>query len=207
MVAEKNHIELFDLEKDLSETRELAAQHPKVVCELTDKYNPWLDEMADPVSKQVKRWHPDSCSPARKMSKEKKESSVGKKTARTKAREAKRSRQTPESSNEFTLWKTRSNPHDVIQTSQNENLPLIFDLLLLGCGRNSRSRRATEHHHVSDRRSKRIEHRRVRGRYLHSESRPHGGGRNEVHSRLRQQLGLYSFSIQLSDGSVRWQLA
>ncbi len=79
MVAEKNHIELFDLEKDLSETRELAAQHPKVVCELTDKYNPWLDEMADPVSKQVKRWHPDSCSPARKMSKEEKKAAWAKK--------------------------------------------------------------------------------------------------------------------------------
>ena len=62
-------------------------------------------------------------------------------------------------------------------------------------------RGASQHYHVSDRRSEPIEHRRIWGRYLHSQSRPHGGRRNEVHSRLRQQLGLYSFSIQLPDRS------
>ena len=55
LVAEKNRIELFDLQKDLSETTNLAAKHPQVVSELTDKYNTWLDEMADPVSNQEKR--------------------------------------------------------------------------------------------------------------------------------------------------------
>ena len=30
-----------------------------------------------------------------------------------------------------------------------------------------------------------------------------GGGRNEVHSSLRQQFGLYTISVQLSDRSVR----
>ena len=94
----KNLIELFDLEKNLSETRDLAAQHPKAVCKLTDKYNAWLDEMADPVSKQVKSWYSNSCSPARKMSKEEKKAAWAKKAARIKAREAKRIRQTPESS-------------------------------------------------------------------------------------------------------------
>ena len=58
LVAEKARIELFDLENDISETTDLAAKHPKVVSELTGKYNAWLDEMADPVSKQGKRWKP-----------------------------------------------------------------------------------------------------------------------------------------------------
>lgn len=84
LVAQKDRIELFDLEKDLSETSDLAAKHPKVVSELTDKYNAWLDEMADPASKQEKRWNPDDGAPAKKMSKEEK------KAARIKAREAKK---------------------------------------------------------------------------------------------------------------------
>ena len=63
-----------------------------MVSELTDKYNAWLDEMADPVSKQEKRWNPDSGAPAKKMSREEK------KAARIKAREAKSRSQTPESS-------------------------------------------------------------------------------------------------------------
>jgi arylsulfatase A-like enzyme len=90
LVAEKDRIELFDLEKDLSETADLAAKHPKVISELTDKYNAWLDEMADPVSKQDKRWNPDAGAPAKKMSKaDKKAAREKKKAARIKAREAK----------------------------------------------------------------------------------------------------------------------
>jgi arylsulfatase A-like enzyme len=72
LVAEKNRIELFDLEKDLCETTDLAAKHPQVVSELTDKYNTWLDEMADPVSNQEKRWNPDAGAPVKKMSKDEK---------------------------------------------------------------------------------------------------------------------------------------
>jgi hypothetical protein len=92
LVAEKHRIELFDLEKDLSETTDLAAKHPKLVSQLTDKYNAWLDEMADPVSKQEKRWNPAAGAPVKKTSKEEK------KAARIKARAAKKSSQTPESS-------------------------------------------------------------------------------------------------------------
>ena len=66
-----DRVELFDLEKDLSETTDLAAKHPKVVSELTDKYNAWLDEMADPISKQEKRWNPDAGAPAKKCRKKK----------------------------------------------------------------------------------------------------------------------------------------
>ena len=60
-----------------------------MVSELTDKYNAWLDEMADPVSKQEKRWNPDSGAPAKKMSREEKKAArEKKKAARIKAREA-----------------------------------------------------------------------------------------------------------------------
>ena len=83
LVAEKKRIELFNLEKDLSETTDLAAKHPKVVSELTDKYNAWLDEMADPVSKQEKRWNPDARAPAKKMSERRKESGTRKSESRT----------------------------------------------------------------------------------------------------------------------------
>ena len=92
LVAEKKRIELFDLEKDLSETTDLAAKHPKVVSQLKDKYNAWLDEMADPVSKQEKRWNPDASNPkagapAKKMSKEEKKAAREKaKAERIKAR-------------------------------------------------------------------------------------------------------------------------
>lgn len=99
LVAEKNRIELFDLKKDLSETTDLAAKHPNVVSLLTGKYEAWLDEMAEPVSKQDKRWNPDVGAPAKKMSKsEKKAAREKQKAERIKAREAKQNSQTPESS-------------------------------------------------------------------------------------------------------------
>lgn len=67
--------------------------------ELTTKYNAWLDEMADPISKQAKRWSPDAPVPAKKMTKEEKKADREKaKAERIKAREAKKSSQTPESS-------------------------------------------------------------------------------------------------------------
>ena len=90
LVAEKRRIELFDLENDLSETSNIAAKHSQVVSDLTDKYNAWLDEMADPVGKQEKRWNPDTAAPAKKMSKQEKKAAREKqKPARIKAREAK----------------------------------------------------------------------------------------------------------------------
>ncbi|MGI9445268.1 MAG: sulfatase [Rubripirellula sp.] len=90
LVAEKRRVELFDLENDISETTDLAAKYPKVVSELTNKYNAWLDEMADPVSKQEKRWNPDASPPVKKMSREEKQAAREKKKAgRTKAPEAK----------------------------------------------------------------------------------------------------------------------
>ena len=84
LVAERNRIELFDLEKDLREETDLAKKHPKVVSELTENYNHWLEEMADPISNQEKRWKPGDAASANNKSKEKK------KAARVKAREAKK---------------------------------------------------------------------------------------------------------------------
>jgi hypothetical protein len=50
--------------------------------------------MADPVSKQEKRWNPDSSAPAKKMSKEEKKAAREKqKAARLKAREDKQKNQ------------------------------------------------------------------------------------------------------------------
>ena len=99
LVAEKKRIELFNLKKDLSETTDLAAKHPKVVSELTAKYNAWLDEMADPVSKQAKRWNSEGGAPAQKMSnKEKKAAREKKKAERMKERKAKKSSQPSECS-------------------------------------------------------------------------------------------------------------
>ena len=99
LVAEKKRIELYNLKKDLSETTDLAAKYPKVVSELTAKYNAWLDEMADPMSKQPKRWSNATVEPAKKMSnKEKKAARAKKKAQRIKERKAKKNSQSPESS-------------------------------------------------------------------------------------------------------------
>ncbi len=74
----------------LNRPEKLNAINPKMVSELTDKYNAWLDEMADPVSKQEKRWNPGAGAPAKKMSREEKKAAREKeKAARIKAREAK----------------------------------------------------------------------------------------------------------------------
>ncbi|MEC8507292.1 MAG: N-acetylgalactosamine 6-sulfatase (GALNS), partial [Planctomycetota bacterium] len=57
---------------DPGETTELSASFPKVVIELTDKYNAWLDEMADPISNQAKRWNPDTDERVERRSREEK---------------------------------------------------------------------------------------------------------------------------------------
>ena len=55
--------------------------------------------MADPISKQDKRWNPAAGEPAKKMSKEEKKAAREKQKAqRIKARAAKKDSQTPESS-------------------------------------------------------------------------------------------------------------
>ena len=91
LIGQKARVELFDLEKDLSETTDLATKYPQVVSGLRSKYNAWLDEMADPTSQQQKRWNPNSPASAKKMSKKEKKAAREKaKAARIKAREAKK---------------------------------------------------------------------------------------------------------------------
>lgn len=96
LVGQKKRVELFELEKDISETTNLAGRHRDVVSELTDKYNVWLDEMADPISGQAKRWSADATAPAKKMSKEKKKAArENAKAKRIREREAKKSGPAP----------------------------------------------------------------------------------------------------------------
>ena len=58
LVAEKDRLELFDLEADIGETNDLAAKLPEKVAELAKLYDAWLAEMAAPASGQPKRWSP-----------------------------------------------------------------------------------------------------------------------------------------------------
>ena len=83
LVAERERLELFDLQSDLSETHNLAEKHPDILAELKGKYYQWLSQMADPVSGQQKIWDPSSKAPAKKRSREEK------KAQRAKEREAK----------------------------------------------------------------------------------------------------------------------
>ncbi|MCD6288785.1 MAG: sulfatase-like hydrolase/transferase [Candidatus Hydrogenedentes bacterium] len=65
--------ELFNLRDDLGETTDLSKTKPEKVKELTDLYNAWLEEMADPVDpKASKYWKPDAPAPRKKLSKEEK---------------------------------------------------------------------------------------------------------------------------------------
>jgi arylsulfatase A-like enzyme len=77
LVAVNDRIELFDLEADASETTDLAAKHLEVVAELTELYDNWLDQMAEPLSGAPKRWSADAPAPSKK----------GKKNQRQKQRE------------------------------------------------------------------------------------------------------------------------
>ncbi len=56
LVAHKAKRELFDLEADEGEAKNLVAEHPGIVNRLTKLYDAWLDEMADPMKGGNKRW-------------------------------------------------------------------------------------------------------------------------------------------------------
>lgn len=58
LVVEKTTKELFDLARDPGETTNLIAKQPEKAAELTQRYNMWLDQMADPLSGQPKRYRP-----------------------------------------------------------------------------------------------------------------------------------------------------
>ncbi len=56
LVGEKGKLSLFDLGKDVSEKRDLAAQVPEKVAELTKLHDAWLAGMAHPVKAGAKRF-------------------------------------------------------------------------------------------------------------------------------------------------------
>ena len=76
LVAERERLELFDLQSDLSEIHNLAEKHPDILAELKDKYYQWLSQMADPVSGQQKIWDPSSKASAKKDREKKKGSTL-----------------------------------------------------------------------------------------------------------------------------------
>jgi arylsulfatase A-like enzyme len=56
LVAQQNKVELFDLDADPSETTALNGEYPEKLQELSRLYDAWLDQMAEPLSSQGKRW-------------------------------------------------------------------------------------------------------------------------------------------------------
>ncbi|MFC1596528.1 sulfatase-like hydrolase/transferase [Planctomycetota bacterium] len=69
LVAQKDLVELFDLEADLGETTDLAEQSPEKVAELTRLYDAWLDQMAEPAHGGGKRWDPNATPRPKKQKK------------------------------------------------------------------------------------------------------------------------------------------
>ncbi|MBN2128659.1 MAG: sulfatase-like hydrolase/transferase [Sedimentisphaerales bacterium] len=59
LVAQKKNVELFDLEADPSETKALNDEYPEKVRQLSESYDAWLEQMAEPASGQGKRWTGD----------------------------------------------------------------------------------------------------------------------------------------------------
>ncbi len=66
LVTVKDKTELFDLSKDIGESTDLVKQNPTEVKRLTRIYNQWLDQMAEPNSRQPKRWYPGLKAPRKK---------------------------------------------------------------------------------------------------------------------------------------------
>lgn len=62
LVAVREERELFNLAKDPSEEKDVKGQYPAKVAELTELYDAWLDEMAEPLSGDGKRWKQNSLS-------------------------------------------------------------------------------------------------------------------------------------------------
>jgi arylsulfatase A-like enzyme len=66
LVAQKGKVHLFNLQKDPSETKDLAAQVPERVAELTRLHDDWLREMAVPLHGGAKRFGLEGASPPKK---------------------------------------------------------------------------------------------------------------------------------------------
>ena len=72
IVHVRGNVELFDIQKDLSEKNDCAKKNPEKVKTLTRAFDKWLDEMADPMSKVPKRWDPSRKKAGKKKKNKKK---------------------------------------------------------------------------------------------------------------------------------------
>ena len=73
LVGLKDRLELFDLESDIGESRDLSKKHPGQVKKLRQLHDAWLSEMAEPANGAAKRWSPDTPPPRKKNRKQKRE--------------------------------------------------------------------------------------------------------------------------------------
>ena len=71
LVGLKDRLELFDLETDISEAKDLARKHPERVKTLKQLHDSWLDEMAEPANGAAKRWSADAPATDKKNKKQK----------------------------------------------------------------------------------------------------------------------------------------
>lgn len=71
----KGKKELFDLAKDPSENTDTASEHPEVVKQLSDAYDSWIAEMADPITGGSKLWSasPETSNEKAKLTREQKD--------------------------------------------------------------------------------------------------------------------------------------
>lgn len=73
LVGVKDKVELYNIEADISEEKDLADQYPEKVAKLTADHRKWLAEMAEPQSGQPKIWTPEFESKAKKKKNKKKD--------------------------------------------------------------------------------------------------------------------------------------
>ncbi|MDA7921035.1 sulfatase-like hydrolase/transferase [Verrucomicrobiales bacterium] len=76
---------LYDLESDVGETTDLAAENPKIVAELKSAFDNWIEEMAEPLSGQPKVWSASMPTRKNKKSDKDKEAERAKRKAQKKA--------------------------------------------------------------------------------------------------------------------------
>ena len=69
LVGLKDRLELFDLESDIGESRDLSEKHPGQVKKLRQLHDAWLDKMAEPAKGTAKRWSADTPSLGKKNKK------------------------------------------------------------------------------------------------------------------------------------------
>ncbi|HBO51343.1 MAG: sulfatase-like hydrolase/transferase [Planctomycetota bacterium] len=73
LVGLKTRLELFDLESDIGESKDLSGKHPEQVKKLKRLYDAWLDEMAEPANGAAKRWSADTPASGKKNKKKSRE--------------------------------------------------------------------------------------------------------------------------------------